>query len=89
KALGSMDGAIALGMAKGKLDLQAMVDSGAKPPKANLQGKVQGLQLSALFPEIELMKKSPGQHGWRHRPRHGQGQAGPAGHGGQRRQAAQ
>ena len=48
------------GMAKGKLDLQAMVDSGAKPPKANLQGKVQGLQLSALFPEIELMKKSLG-----------------------------
>jgi uncharacterized protein involved in outer membrane biogenesis len=48
------------GMAKGKLDLEAVVDSGAKPPKAELKGKVQALQLSALFPEIELMKKSLG-----------------------------
>jgi uncharacterized protein involved in outer membrane biogenesis len=48
------------GMAKGRLDIEAVVDSGAKPPKASLQGKVQGLQLSALFPEIELMKKSLG-----------------------------
>lgn len=49
------------GMAKGKLDIEAVVDSGPKPPKANLKGRVEGMQLSALFPEIELMKKSLGR----------------------------
>ncbi len=49
------------GMAKGKLDIEAVVDSGPQPAKANLKGRVQGMQLSALFPEIELMKKSLGR----------------------------
>ncbi|CAB5668600.1 putative assembly protein [Delftia tsuruhatensis] len=49
------------GMAKGKLDIDAVVDSGPQPAKANLKGRVEGMQLSALFPEIELMKKSLGR----------------------------
>jgi uncharacterized protein involved in outer membrane biogenesis len=49
------------GMARGKLDIDAVVDSGPQPPKASLKGRVEGMQLSALFPEVELMKKSLGR----------------------------
>lgn len=49
------------GLAEGTLNIDAHVDSHAKPVAANLNGQVQSLKLSALFPKIEKMKKSLGQ----------------------------
>lgn len=49
------------GLAEGTLNIDARVDSHAKPVAAKLNGQVQSLKLSALFPKIEKMKKSLGQ----------------------------
>lgn len=45
------------GFAEGTLNIDARVDSHAKPVAAKLNGQVQSLKLSALFPKIEKMKK--------------------------------
>ncbi len=49
------------GFAKGKIDADVLIDGRAEPLQARVQGNVQGLQLSALFPKVELMKKSFGR----------------------------
>ncbi|MEB5965145.1 AsmA family protein [Comamonas testosteroni] len=49
------------GFAEGTLNLDAHVDSRARPVAAKLNGQVQSLKLSALFPKIEKMKKSLGR----------------------------
>jgi len=49
------------GFAKGRIDADVMLDSREKPLALTLQGSVDGLQLSALFPKVELMKKSFGR----------------------------
>ena len=48
------------GVAKGRFTTQVLLNSRAKPMQVSLRGDVQGLHLSALFPKIELMKKSLG-----------------------------
>lgn len=52
---------LTFGVAKGKIESEVRIDGRAPPLKAQIHGKVQGLQLSALFPKIELMKKSFGR----------------------------
>ncbi len=49
------------GFAKGRIDSDVLIDGRSKPLAATLKGSVQGLQLSALFPKVELMKKSFGR----------------------------
>ena len=49
------------GIAKGKIDAQVELDSRSKPLQAQVRATVEGLQLSALFPKVELMKKSLGR----------------------------
>ena len=49
------------GVAKGKIDAQVELDSRKKPLHAELRATVEGLQLSALFPKVELMEKSLGR----------------------------
>ncbi len=49
------------GIAKGKIDAQVKLDSRSKPLQAQVRATVEGLQLSALFPKVELMKKSLGR----------------------------
>lgn len=49
------------GLAEGSLNIDASVDSHAKPVAAKLNAQVQSLKLSALFPTIEKMKKSLGR----------------------------
>lgn len=49
------------GVAHGRFKTQVQMDSRSKPMPVSLRGDVQGLQLSALFPKIELMKKSLGR----------------------------
>ncbi|WP_313313325.1 AsmA family protein [Pulveribacter sp.] len=49
------------GVAQGRIDSDVLLDGRAKPLRAQLKGSVQGLQLSALFPKVELMKKSFGR----------------------------
>lgn len=49
------------GVAKGKIQADVTLDSREKPLKATLRGSADGLQLSALFPDAELMKKSLGR----------------------------
>lgn len=49
------------GLAEGTLNIDATVDSHAKPVAAKLNAQVQSLKLSALFPTIEKMKKSLGR----------------------------
>ncbi|MDN5540042.1 AsmA family protein, partial [Comamonas sp.] len=49
------------GLAEGTLNIDASVDSHAKPVAAKLNAQVQSLKLSALFPTIEKMKKSLGR----------------------------
>ena len=49
------------GVAKGRFKTQVLMNARAQPMQVSLRGDVQGLHLSALFPKIELMKKSLGQ----------------------------
>ncbi|MGD9756456.1 MAG: AsmA family protein [Comamonas sp.] len=49
------------GLAEGSLNIDASVDSHAKPVAAKLNAQMQSLKLSALFPTIEKMKKSLGR----------------------------
>ena len=49
------------GIAKGKIDAQVELDSQKKPLQAQVRATVEGLQLSALFPKVELMHKSFGR----------------------------
>ncbi|MDO5692415.1 MAG: AsmA family protein [Pseudomonadota bacterium] len=48
------------GVANGRFKTQVRMNSRVQPMQVSLRGDVKGLQLSALFPEIELMKKSLG-----------------------------
>ena len=52
---------LTFGVAKGQIESQVSIDGRAAPLKAQIRGTVQGLQLSALFPKVELMKKSLGR----------------------------
>ena len=52
---------LTFGVAQGKIESEVRIDGRAPPLKAQIEGKVKGLQLSALFPKIELMKKSFGR----------------------------
>lgn len=47
-------------VAKGRIKSAVVLDARASPLRASVHGNVRGLQLSALFPKIELMKKSLG-----------------------------
>ncbi|GKT20262.1 AsmA family protein [Acidovorax sp. SUPP3334] len=49
------------GVAQGKIDSTVVLDSRAKPLKAQLRGNIEGLRLSGLFPKVELMEKSFGR----------------------------
>lgn len=49
------------GMARGRIDSDVLLDARSKPLQARAKGSVEGLQLSALFPKVELMKKSFGR----------------------------
>lgn len=49
------------GVAKGRIDAQVSLDSHSDPLKAQVLATVDALQLSALFPKIELMHKSLGR----------------------------
>lgn len=49
------------GIAQGTLNLDTTVDSHAKPVKAQIQGQVSALRLSALFPKVDAMQKSLGR----------------------------
>ncbi|MFN7154346.1 MAG: AsmA family protein [Acidovorax sp.] len=52
---------LTFGVAEGKIESQVTIDGRKAPLKAQIRGTVQGLQLSALFPKVELMKKSFGR----------------------------
>lgn len=52
---------LTFGVAEGKIESQGSIDGRAPPLKAEIHGTVQGLQLSALFPKVQLMKKSLGR----------------------------
>lgn len=52
---------LTFGVAQGKIESQVSIDGRTPPLKAQIRGTVQGLQLSALFPKVELMKKSFGR----------------------------
>ncbi len=52
---------LTFGVAKGKIESEVTIDGRTPPLKAQIRGKVEGLQLSALFPKVELMKKSFGR----------------------------
>ena len=49
------------GVAQGRFKTQVQMDGRTKPMQVALRGDVEGLKLSALFPKIELMKKSLGR----------------------------
>lgn len=49
------------GIAQGTLNLDTTVDSHARPVKAQVQGQVSALRLSALFPKVDAMQKSLGR----------------------------
>lgn len=49
------------GVAKGRFKTQVQLDAKASPLRASIRGDVRDLSLSALFPKIELMKKSLGR----------------------------
>ncbi|QIL72973.1 AsmA family protein [Diaphorobacter sp. HDW4B] len=49
------------GVAKGKINADLVLDSRNKSLKVRLNGSANDLQLGALFPKVELMKKSFGQ----------------------------
>ena len=48
------------GVAKGRIQGEATLDSRRQPLKTRLSGNAEGLQLAALFPDAQLMKKSFG-----------------------------
>lgn len=52
---------ITLSVAQGKIESEVRIDGRAPPLKAKISAKIRGLQLSALFPKVQLMKKSFGQ----------------------------
>lgn len=52
---------LTFGVAEGKIESQVNIDGRTPPLKAQIRGTVQGLQLSALFPKVQLMKKSFGR----------------------------
>lgn len=52
---------LTFGVADGKIESQITIDGRTSPLKAQVHGTVQGLQLSALFPKVQLMKKSLGR----------------------------
>ena len=52
---------LSFGMAQGRIESEVQLDSRQEPLQARLQGSVRGLQLSALFPKVELMNKSFGR----------------------------
>ncbi|CAN7315342.1 AsmA family protein [Acidovorax sp. LjRoot117] len=52
---------LTFGVAEGKIESQVSIDGRTPPLKAQIRGTVQGLQLSALFPKVQLMKKSFGR----------------------------
>ena len=52
---------LTFGVAEGKIESQVSIDGRTPPLKAQIHGTVQGLQLSALFPKVQLMKKSFGR----------------------------
>lgn len=49
------------GVAKGQIESKVVLDSRSKPLTARLDTRVQNLRLAALFPEVELTKKSLGR----------------------------
>ncbi len=49
------------GVAHGRFKTQVLMNSRTRPMQVSLRGDVDGLKLSALFPKIELMKKSLGR----------------------------
>lgn len=52
---------LTFGVAEGKIESEVSIDGREPPLKAQIRGKVEGLKLSALFPKVELMKKSFGR----------------------------
>lgn len=52
---------LTFGVAEGKIESEVSIDGRAPPLKAQIRGKVEGLKLSALFPKVDLMKKSFGR----------------------------
>lgn len=52
---------LTFGVAQGKIESDVSIDGRAAPLKAQIHGKIQGLQLSELFPKVQLMKKSFGR----------------------------
>ena len=48
------------GIAAGRLKTQVRMNGNARPMDVSVRGDVQGMKLSALFPKVELMKKSLG-----------------------------
>lgn len=52
---------LTFGVAGGKIESQVAIDGRTPPLKAQIRGTVQGLQLSELFPKVQLMKKSFGR----------------------------
>lgn len=51
---------LTFGVADGKIESQVSVDGRSAPLKAQIRANIQGLQLSALFPKVQLMKRSFG-----------------------------
>ncbi|MPM74768.1 hypothetical protein SDC9_121757 [bioreactor metagenome] len=49
------------GVARGKINANLALDSSAQPLKVQLDGTADGVQLGALFPKVELMRKSFGR----------------------------
>lgn len=52
---------LTFGVAQGKIESDVSIDGRSPPLKAQIHGKIQGLQLSELFPKVQLMKKSLGR----------------------------
>ncbi|UCV01466.1 AsmA family protein [Acidovorax radicis] len=52
---------LTFGVAQGKIESEVSIDGRSPPLKAQIHGKIQGLQLSELFPKVQLMKKSLGR----------------------------
>ncbi len=52
---------LTFGVAQGTIESEVRIDGRTPPLKAQIHGKIQGLQLSELFPKVQLMKKSFGR----------------------------
>ena len=52
---------LTFGVAEGKIESDVTIDGRSSPLKAQIHGKIVGLQLSELFPKVQLMKKSFGR----------------------------